>query len=64
MQAYLLLCIAALLIVVLVELIQSRKRQEDIAAHHIKQMRALYQENHALENKAQAITSQYEQECG
>lgn len=64
MQAYLLLGIAALLIVVLVELVQSRKRQDAMAAHHIKEMRALYKENHALENKAQAITGQYEQECG
>lgn len=60
MQAYLLLGIAAILIVVLVELIQSRKRQEAIAAHHIKQMRALYQENHALENKAQEMVANYE----
>lgn len=60
MQAYILLGIAALLIVTLVELVQSRKRQEAIAAHHIKEMRSLYAENHALENKAQSMVANYE----
>ena len=57
MQAYLLLGIAALLIVVLVELVQSRKRQAVVAAYSINKMRSLYAENHALENKAQELVT-------
>ncbi len=57
MQAYFLLGIAALLIVTLVYLVQSRKRQEAIAEYHIKAMRSLYAENHALENKAQELVT-------
>lgn len=57
MVNYLLLGIADLLIVTLVELVQSRKRQDAIAAHHIKEMRSLYAENHALENNAQQMVT-------
>ena len=52
-----LLCVAAVLVITLVELVQSRKRQDAIAAHHIKEMRSLYAENHALENKAQEMVT-------
>ena len=52
-----LLGIASVLIITLFELVQSRKRQESIAAHHIKEMRSLYAENHALENKAQEMVT-------
>jgi len=57
MTTYFLLGIASVLIITLVELVQSRKRQESIAAHHIKEMRSLYAENHALENKAQEMVT-------
>ena len=52
-----LLGIASVLIITLFELVQSRKRQESIAAHHIKEMRSLYAENHALENNAQQMVT-------
>ena len=52
-----LLGIASVLIITLFELVQSRKRQDAIAAHHIKEMRSLYAENHALENKAQEMVT-------
>ena len=52
-----LLGVAAVLVVTLFELVQSRKRQESIAAHHIKEMRSLYDENHHLENKAQELVT-------
>lgn len=52
-----LLGIASVLIITLVELVQSRKRQDAIAAHHIKEMRSLYAENHALENNAQQMVT-------
>ena len=52
-----LLGIAAVLVITLVELVQSRKRQDAIAAHHIKEMRSLYAENHALENNAQQMVT-------
>lgn len=62
MQAYLLLGVAALLFVTLVELVQSRQRQQAVAAYNIKKMRSLYQENHALEDRAQAMIK-YNEEC-
>jgi len=49
--------VAAVLVITLFELVQSRKRQDAIAAHHIKEMRSLYAENHALENKAQEMVT-------
>ena len=49
--------VAAVLVITLFELVQSRKRQDAIAAHHIKEMRSLYAENHALENNAQQMVT-------
>jgi hypothetical protein len=59
MTTYFLLWIAAVLILTLVEMVESRKRKDFIIT---KQITRLYNENHALENKAQDM-KEYENEC-
>ena len=57
-----LLGIAAILILTLVEMIESRRRNEFIIEKQACEITRLYQENHALENKAQDM-KEYENEC-
>ena len=60
---YILLGIAAVLILTLVELVEDRKRKEFIIAKQACDIERLYNENHALENKAQTMVRGYEYEC-
>ena len=57
-----LLGIAAILILTLVEILESRRRNEFIIEKQACEITRLYQENHALENKAQDM-KEYENEC-
>jgi len=57
-----LLGLAAVLILILVEMIEDRKRKEFIIRKQACDIERLYQENHALENKAQDM-KEYENEC-
>ena len=58
-----LLGLAAVLILTLVEMIEDRKRKEFIIKKQACDIERLYNENHALENKAQTIVRGYEDEC-
>jgi hypothetical protein len=58
-----LLGLAAVLILTLVELVEDRKRKEFIISKQARDIERLYQENHALENKAQSMVRGYENEC-
>ena len=57
-----LLGIAAILILTLVEMVESRRRNEFIIEKQACEITRLYNENHALENKAQDM-KEYENEC-
>ena len=57
-----LLGIAAILILTLVEMVESRRRNEFIIEKQACEITRLYQENNALENKAQDMV-EYENEC-
>ena len=57
-----LLGLAAVLILILVEMIEDRKCKEFIIKKQACDIERLYQENHALENKAQAMVMGYEYE--
>jgi len=57
-----LLGIAAVLILTLVEMIESRKRKDFIITKQAREITRLYNENHALENKAQTMVRGYEYE--
>ena len=57
-----LLGLAAVLILTLVEMVEDRKRKEFIIKKQACDIERLYQENHALENKAQDM-KEYENEC-
>ena len=59
---YILLGIAAVLILTLVELVEDRKRKEFIIEKQACEITRLYQENHALENNAKDM-KEYENEC-
>ena len=59
---YILLGIAAILILTLVEILESRRRNEFIIEKQACEITRLYNENHALENKAQDM-KEYENEC-
>jgi hypothetical protein len=59
---YFLLGIAAILILTLGEMIEDRKRKEFIIKKQACEITRLYNENHALENKAQDM-KEYEYEC-
>lgn len=63
MTTFLLLGIAAILILTLVEMIESRRRKDFIIAKQACEITRLYNENHALEDKAQAMIGEYENEC-
>ena len=58
------LAVAAILILTLVEMIEDRKRKEFIIKKQACDIERLYQENYALENKAQSMVRGYENECG
>ena len=60
---YILLGIAAILILTLVEILESRRRKDFIIEKQACEITRLYQENHALENKAQDMVREYENEC-
>jgi hypothetical protein len=57
-----LLGLAAVLILTLVEMMEYRKRKEFIIKKQACDIERLYQENYALENKAQAMVRGYEYE--
>ena len=63
MTTYFLLGACAVLIVVVVELIQSLKRLESCLAIKDAQMKHLFAELNAVENHANTLIAQYEQEC-
>ena len=54
-----LLGLAAVLILTLVELVEDRKRKEFIIKKQACDIERLYNENHALENKAQTMVKGY-----
>ena len=58
-----LLGLAAVLIFTLVEKMEDCKRKEFIIKKQACEITRLYNENHALENKAQTIARGYEDEC-
>ena len=58
-----LLGLAAVLILTLDEMIEDRKRKEFIIKKQACEITRLYNENHALENKAQQMITEYENEC-
>ena len=60
---YILLGIAAILILTLVEMAESRRRNEFIIEKQACEITRLYNENNALENKAQDMVREYENEC-
>ena len=59
MQTVILLAVVSILIMVLVELVESRKRNEADAYASKQAVARLFAENIALENKAQAMVSDY-----
>ena len=59
-----LLGLAAVLILTLAEMVEDLRRNEFIIKKQACDIERLYQENHALENKAQAMIRGYENECG
>ena len=63
MTNYFLLGIAAILILTLVEILESRRRNEFIIEKQACEITRLYQENHALENNAQKMVADYESQC-
>ena len=58
-----LLGIVAILILTLAEMVEYRKRKSFIIAKQACEITRLYNENHALENKAQQMMTEYENEC-
>ena len=58
-----LLGLAAVLILTLAEMVEDRKRKELIISKQACDIERLYNENHALENKAQQMMTEYENEC-
>ena len=60
---YFLLGIAAILILTLVEMVESRRCNEFIIEKQACEITRLYQENNTLENKAQDMAKEYENEC-
>ena len=63
MTNYFLLGIAAILILTLVEMVEYRRRNEFIITKQAREITRLYQENNALENKAQKMVADYESQC-
>ena len=58
-----LLGIAAILILTLVEMVESRRRKDFIINKQACEITRLYQENHALENNAKDMVADYESQC-
>ena len=58
-----LLGLAAVLILTLGEMIEDRRRKDFIITKQACEITRLYNENHALENKAQTMVRGYENEC-
>ena len=58
-----LLGIASVLILTLVEMAEDRRRKDFIIAKQACEITRLYQENNALENKAQKMVADYESQC-
>ena len=58
-----LLGIAAILILTLVEMVEYRRRNEFIIEKQACEITRLYNENNALENKAQKMVADYESQC-
>ena len=58
-----LLGIAAILILTLVEILESRRRKDFIITKQAREITRLYNENHALENNAKDMVREYENEC-
>ena len=63
MTTYFLTGIAAVLILTLVEMIESRRRKDFIITKQAYEITRLYNENHALENKAKDMVADYESQC-
>ena len=63
MQTVILLAVVSILIMVLVELVESRKRLKKMLELDKQKMARLFDENIALENKAFNVARQYELEC-
>ena len=63
MTTYFLLGIAAILILTLVEMAESSRRKDFIIEKQACEITRLYQENNALENKAQKMVADYESQC-
>lgn len=57
MQTVILLGVMSVLIIVLVEMVESRKRNEASDVLRKQAVARLFAENHALENKAQEMVS-------
>ena len=63
MTTYFLCGVCAVLIIIAVELVQSRKRLKTCLAIKEAQMNHLFAELNALENNTNSLIAQYEQEC-
>ena len=63
MTNYFLLGIAAILILTLVEILESRRRKDFIIEKQAREITRLYNENNALKNKAKDMVREYENEC-
>lgn len=63
MTTYFLCVVVAVLIIVVVELIQSLKRLKTCLEIKESQMKHLFAELNAVENHANSLIAQYEQEC-
>ena len=58
-----LLGISSVLILTLVEMVKSRRRKDFIITKQACEITRLYNENNALENKAQKMVADYESQC-
>ena len=63
MTTYFLLWIAAILILTLVEMVESRRRKDFIITKQACEITRMYNENNSLENKAQKMVADYESQC-
>ena len=63
MISYILLGVAAILLLTLGEIVDSRHRNECATRALNKKIEALFAECNALENKAQPMMKEYENEC-
>ena len=55
--------VAAVLVVTLFEMVESRRRKDFIITKQSCEITRLYNENNALENKAQKMVADYESQC-